>query len=81
MNESIAAVHKADIEKARELLRGAITEANEGWLPSEAIGDALMLEFIELAGRFSSPTQIAARLTHIATQLNQAQVHIQARAH
>ena len=73
MNETIGAIHKADIEKARQILRGAITEASEAWLSSAVISDALMLEFIDFAGRSTSPAQIAAHLTRVATQLQRAQ--------
>lgn len=73
MNETIAVIHETDIAKARQILRGAIAEASEAWLSSAVIGDALMLEFIELAGRSASPGQIAAHLTRVATQLQRAQ--------
>ena len=73
MDETIAAVHKADIEKARQILRGAIAEASDAWLSSDVIREALMLEFIDIAGRYTSPAQIAAHLTHIAARLQQDQ--------
>lgn len=72
-NETIAAAHHSDIEQARAILRAAIAQASDAWISSAAISDALMLEFIELAGRGTSPTQLATHLTNIANRLARAQ--------
>jgi hypothetical protein len=65
----IAEAHQIEIDKARTLLRDAVEQASDAWISSPAIGDALMLEFIELAGRSASPSQLAEHLTLIAHQL------------
>lgn|GEM_PF-3354043 len=73
MNDAIATVHSEDVEKVRRLLQGAISQANDAWLPSSAIFDALTLELIEFAGRYESPAQIAAHLTEVAALIGRAQ--------
>ena len=77
MNDAVAAVHTEDVEKARQFLQGAITQAGEAWLPSEAIVDALTLELIEMAGRHGNPAQAATHLMQVAALLR----HTQARSH
>lgn len=77
MNATIAAVHNADVSKVRQILRGAILEASEAWLPSDAIIDALTLEIVEMAGRHGSSARLAAQLTEILALLS----HPQERAH
>lgn len=69
MNDAIAAVHAEDVEKARRFLQGAITQAGEAWVPSEAVLDALALELIEMAGRSGDPAQVAAHLMQVGAQL------------
>ncbi len=73
MDERIASVHEADIAKARRIVRGAITEAGEEWLSSAVIIDALLLEMIDVAGRYTSPDQIAAHLNDVAARLRREQ--------
>lgn len=71
MNDAIAAVHAEDVRKARRFLQGAITQAGEAWLPSDAVVDALALELIEMAGRCRNPAQAATHLMQVATLLKQ----------
>lgn len=68
-HEAIAAAHRIEIEQARDLLRAAVEEASGNWVSAPAITDALLLEFIELAGRTASPAQLALRLNHLAGEL------------
>ena len=72
-NDMIAAAHAEDVQKARLLVRAAIAEAGDAWLPSAAVFDALTLELIELAGRTESPARVAEHLTEIAALLTRAQ--------
>jgi len=73
MNDAIATVHAEDVQKVRRLLQGAIAQANEAWLPSSAIFDALTLELIEFAGRYESPARIADHLVEVAALLRREQ--------
>ena len=68
-NRLIAEAHQVEIDQARTLVRDAVEQASDAWISSPAIGDALMLEFIELAGRSASPSQLADHLTLIAQKL------------
>ena len=71
-HETIAAAHRIEIQQARDLLRAAVEEASEKWVSAPAVTDALLLEFVELAGRAASPAQIALRLNHLAHELMEA---------
>ena len=71
MNDAIAVVHAEDVRKARRFLQGAITQAGEAWLPSDAVVDALALELIEMTGRCGNPGRAAAHLTQVAALLKQ----------
>lgn len=73
MNDAIAEVYADDLQKARRFVRGAISQASEAWLPSEAVLDALTLELIEVAGRHASPARIVVHLTEVAALLKRAQ--------
>ena len=73
MNDVIAAVHTKDVEKARQFLRGAIAQAGEAWIPSDAVIDALTLELIEMAGRYGHAAQAATHLTRVAELIRHTQ--------
>ncbi|NBC88729.1 MAG: hypothetical protein GVX90_04420, partial [Alphaproteobacteria bacterium] len=68
-HKAIAAAHRIEIDEVRSLLRAAVEEASENWVSGAAITDALLLEFMELAGRTASPGQLALRLNHLAGEL------------
>lgn len=76
-HEIIAAAYQAEVEKARKLLRNAVSEADENWISKPAISDALFLEFIETACQCTSPADLAAQITEVADRL----VNSRARAH
>jgi hypothetical protein len=76
MNTLIAEAHAEDIRKVRQILRGAIAEAGDAWLSSDAVIDALTLELIEMAGRHTSPAQVAAHPTDIAAHVGRRQPQI-----
>ncbi len=75
MSDAIAAVHAEDVKKARRFLQGAITQAGEAWLPSEAVIDALTQELIEMAGRCGNPAQAATHLMQVAALLRHPHEH------
>ena len=75
IGSAINQLHVEDVTKARDLLRSAITEAGNSWLPTGAVIDALTLELIDLAGRHQSPGQVAKQLTQLAALLDDAHSH------
>ena len=77
MNDAIAAVHAEDVKKARRFLQGAITQAGEAWIPSDAVVDALTLELIEIVGRCGHTAQAVTHLMRAAALIR----HTQARSH
>ena len=77
MNDAIAAVHAEDVKKARRFLQGAITQAGEAWIPSDAVVDALTLELIEMVGRHGHTAQAVTHLMRAAALIT----HTQARSH
>ena len=66
----IAEVHAADVARARDLLKEAIANAREQWLPGNAIADALVQELIDLGSRGAPPARTSAYLRGVAHLLD-----------
>lgn len=62
----IARAHRADVDQARALVRQAIDQAAERWIPVAAVGDALVEELAALGGSADGNRQLAAHLRRIA---------------
>lgn len=74
----IAEIHASDVMAAREILRSALKVARDGWIPAQALADAMIQELVELSAIGASPERSAALLRSIAALLEGASDRSQA---
>lgn len=69
LHDVIASAHHAEVKKAREDIRQAISKTAEGWISKPAMCDALFLEFIEHAVQCTNSEKLAEQLCEVARKL------------
>lgn len=62
-------VHRRDVEAMTELLRPAMLEADEKWIPVNAIAEALVEALHGLTARLGDPGAAAAYLRALADEV------------
>jgi hypothetical protein len=62
-------VQESDRARARALIRKAVHDANEQWIPIDALAEALVHELAMLGGHAASRIHICAYLRHVAEAL------------
>ena len=60
--KQIAELHDCDVRAARGNIRAACDKASAEWIPSNAIADALFLEYIEQSSRTQSNQEFIREL-------------------
>lgn len=66
-------VHRRDIDSMRLLLRPALQQAEEQWIPINAVAEALVEELQMLAHRLGEPGAAAAYLRALADEIEATQ--------
>lgn len=67
-------VHRRDIDSMRLLLRPALQQAEEQWIPINAVAEALVEELQKLALRLGEPGAAAAYLRALADEMDTTQL-------
>ncbi len=62
-------LHNEDVELTRSLVKNAIRDAIEAWVPADAVKDAIILELIDFVGRYETSEKTADRLDALAALL------------
>jgi len=61
-NKTIAMVHAGDVASARAIINHACRDASAAWIPADAIIEALLLEWIEQAGKFGDAPHLLSQV-------------------
>jgi hypothetical protein len=72
VRELLVEVHAEDTARARVHIDAAIVAAGEGWIPRDAVADALALATADVAARCASPERIAFALEQLAAGLRRS---------
>lgn len=72
MRPDIERLHNHDVELTRSLVKSALKDAIEAWVPADAVKDAIILELIDFVGRYEISAQTADRLDALAQLLRNA---------
>ena len=67
-------VHEIDVRKARENIRSACEQSSSEWIPSNAIADALLLEYVRHAEHLTSEPLIIRQLEQLIVSLKGRQI-------
>ena len=67
-------VHRRDIDSMRLLLRPALQQAEEQWIPINAVAEALVEELQTLALQLNEPGAAAAYLRALADEIETTQL-------
>lgn len=70
-------VHRRDIDCMRLLLRPALQQAEEQWIPINAVAEALVEELQKLALRLGEPGAAAAYLRALADDMEATQLAVE----
>lgn len=62
-------MHASDVRNARVRIRTACEQASSEWVPSNAIADALLLEYIDYVARMTAEQNVLQHLERLVSAL------------